>query len=684
MNSVLSSHAPIEKPVREMLHGIEVEDPFRWLEDQDSPATRAFIRAEQQIYREYLNRHEELRFRIERRVKKMLTVVNVDVPVSDRRGGLLYLKREAEQEQKAIYNQDKTNVERLLISVTMLSRGTYTSLAVIRVSPDGRYLVFGIRAGGEDVQEIGIYDLVKRQLLPDRLPRGFYRGLVFDGSQTGFYYVHEEASGRYEIRRAVRYHVFGTDQRSDIEIYHAGEGPAMRLIVREAEDASVLGYLVVSLESDRRTRFLIHAFPLSEPPREIAHPSGASFGPRFWVDKIEASTTHEAPRGRIVRISPENPDPHAWQDIISESAEVLHSWERCGELRVIHYTVGSRKLSRVFSESGLLLRTIEYPTSGTSTLGTVDAYSRQLFYSHSDSAEPPAIYSVSLITGKRRLWWRQPDSIQRGAHRIERRMYRSKDGTEIPITLIHPRGHGGIRPVLLSAYGGGSASTTPKFSVLLTVLLEAGFTCATAHVRGGGEGGLEWHFAAQKQRKQKSVDDLVAAAEWLIENRYATQKQLGIAGQSAGALLALCAMTQQPHLFRAAMALGPLADLTRFHLFGVARGFVAELGSPDDPNEFAALYNISPYHRVQRETGYPAVLIISGDRDKRCDSLHARKMIARLRATASQNHPVLLDYTETRGHKPVLPLTERIRALADRLTFLIAELDSHRSKAHLP
>jgi prolyl oligopeptidase len=200
-------------------------------------------------------------------------------------------------------------------------------------------------------------------------------------------------------------------------------------------------------------------------------------------------------------------------------------------------------------------------------------------------------------------------------------------------------------------------------------------------VRGGGEGGLEWHLAAQKERKQTSVDDLLYAARFLIANGYTTEKHLGVAGQSYGALLVLCALTQCPDRFRAALALGPIADLTRFHLFGVARGFAEELGSPDDPDEFAALYRLSPYHHVRRKAHYPAVLVISGDRDKRCDALHARKMVARLRDAADQGHPILLDYAETRGHKPVQPLAERIRALTDRLTFLIAELEMNSSEA---
>jgi prolyl oligopeptidase len=675
MTPLTDSHLHMREPVREVLHGIEVEDPFRWLEDQDLPATRSFIQTEQQTFTDYLSRHQELRGRIERRVRELLAVPAVELPASDRHGGLLYLKREAEEEQKSIYYLDEANLETLLISGVMLGRDSFTSLTIIQVTPDGRYLVFGIRTGGEDVQEIAIYNLAEKRLLKDRLPRGFYRGMVFDRDQSGFYYVHEEADGRYRTRRAVRRHIFGNDQCDDREIYHAGDGPGMRLIIQGAEDVSALGYLISSLESVPKTQFLIHEFPLNKPPTKFIDLSNIGLGLRFWSGTIEVSTTYAAPLGRITRIFLEHPEPQAWSDIVQETTESLHSWEPCGEFRVIHYIVGSRKLTHVYSASGTRIQTIEYPESGTTTIGQVDACGHRLFYLHSDIAEPPEIYAVNLVTGERRLWWQLPNLIGHGTLEKEYRTYRSKDGTEIPMTMIHPRGASGVRPVLLSAYGGGGAITTPKFSVLLSILSEAGFTCATAHVRGGGEGGPGWHLAAQKERKQISVDDFLCAARWLIDNGYTSQDHLGIAGQSSGALLTLCAMTQEPDLIRAALALGPITDLTRFHLFGVARGFVAELGSPDNTDEFAALYRLSPYHRVKQGRTYPAVLIISGDRDKRCDALHARKMIARLRSAASQKHPILLDYTETRGHKPVLPLTERIRALTDRLTFLVAELE---------
>lgn len=673
MNSTLR-HAQA-RPVREFLHGVAVEDRFRWLEDQDSPATREFIREEQDAYRRYLSGHVKLRTSIEARVRELLTADDVDLPLADRRGGLLYLKRKSEEQQKSIYRADESGDERRILSSESLDGDSHTSLAIVQVSSDGRYLAFATRQGGEDVQEIGIYDFDLGSVLPDRLPRGFCRGLVFDLAGTGFYYVHEELEGRSQERRSVRRHVFGHEQRGDEEVFCAGNGPSLRLILQGDEDGSMLGYQILSLESESRIRFLVHRLPLNRPPEQLVDLTGASFAARFHIGSILALTSYCAPLGRIVSISPERPEPDAWVEIIGEARRRLCAYEPYGGGLIAHYLDGPIRTTHAYSESAKQLQEITYPANGTITVGRVDA-SRGLFYAHSDSALPPTIYAVDLRTGESVRWWQHKARLGEAPPEVEYRTYRSKDGMSVPITLVHPRNSRGLRPTLLSAYGGGGVNNTPKFSVLVTVLIEAGFSCVTAHVRGGGEGGPDWHHAALKRRKQVSVDDLVAAAEWLIENKYTAPERLAIAGQSHGALLTLCAMTQKPHLFRAAMALGPIADLTRFHLFGVARGFVAELGSPDDPQDFTALYQLSPYHKICAETCYPAVLVISGDRDKRCDALHARKMIARLREVAPQEHPILFDYTEQRGHKPVLPLEERIQSLADRLTFLIAELSS--------
>ncbi|WP_263356660.1 prolyl oligopeptidase family serine peptidase [Acidicapsa ligni] len=674
MSSAITSPQAESGSTTFIRHGIKVEDCFRWLEDQDSPATRTFIREEQGRFRGYLRNHARLRASIEDRVRTLLSVEVVGIPIPDRRGGLLFLKRRAEEEQSSIHNRDKMGVEHKLISIDSLGLDVHTSLAILRVSPSGRYLVFGVRTGGEDVQDIHIYDLVQGCLLSDRIPRGFYRGLVFSAKEEGFYYVQEETDGKYLARRAVRYHTLGSDQRADNEIFYGGDGPALRLIVQDSIDASSLGYLMVSLDSEPRSQFFIHPISTGQPARQIVNLRGARLGVRLSDTRIEALTTYAAPLGRIVSIPVDDPTPDSWVDVVPEATESLYSYEHWGSAIVAHYLHGHITITRVYSSSGRLVREIRYPETGTAVIGQVDAVNDRLFYGHSDIALPPTIYAVDLRTGESVRWWQQADLLPVDKPAAESHTYRSKDGVQIPITLVRPKDQVKGGPLLLSAYGGGGVSNSPRFSVLLAVLIEAGFTCATAHVRGGGEGGLEWQLAAARERKQISVDDLLGAANWLIEEGYTSSQQLGIAGQSHGALLALCAMTQEPQLFRAVVALGPITDLTRFHLFGVARGAISEFGSPDNPDEFASLHRLSPFHRISKELSYPATLIISGDRDKRCDALHARKMIAQLRTVRRQEHPIVLDYTEHRGHKPVLPLGDRIQALTSRLSFLIAEL----------
>jgi prolyl oligopeptidase len=661
--------------VREVLHGVEIEDRFRWLEDQDSPATRAYIDGERTIYKEYLHNQSVLRGSIEARVRELLTVEIADLPVPDELGGLLYLKREPHQEQKAIYHKIADGNEQVLVSCDTLRRDEHTSLAIADVSPNGRYLVIGIRAGGDDAQEIRIYDLATSCLLSDDLPRGALRGIAFDELGLGFYYAHEEITGPYRTRRAVRHHVFGRQRDCDEEVFYGGDGPHIRLLVQRSEDNSSLGYTIVTLDGELRTRFLVQDLPLREPPKEIVDLRGC-IAARISARTVEAFTTLEAPLGRLVSFSPVRSDPKSWRTLIPETNKRIYGYQSYGELIIVHYLEGTDKSTHIYSHSGELLRTIEYPRVGTTLVGQVDPAHDRLFYSYSDTSVPPAIYEVDLKTGSRTLWWEQVvPSFNRNAE-VKKGTYRSSDGVDVPFTLVCRKGQSGPGPALLSAYGAGGVSSTSKFSVLVTILLEAGFTSVVAHVRGGGEGGGEWHRAAQKQSKQKSVDDFISAAHWMIAQRITTTAQLGIAGQSHGALLTLCAYVQQPDLFRAAMALGPIADLTRFHLFGVAQGFTDEFGSPENPEEFLALYNLSPYHHIRNQILYPSILVISGDRDRRCDSLHARKMIARLREASPPESLILLDYTEQRGHKPVLSLTERIQSLADRLTFLIAELSA--------
>lgn len=662
----------------EQLHGQVVEDRFRWLEDLHSSDTRAFIQEEQARHDEYQRLHLKTRASVEERVREYLTYEAVDLPMSDRRGGLFYLKRGSTDEQKAIHHRDGAGSGTLVLSATDMHCDVHTSLAILQISADGRYLVFGLRDGGEDVQEIHIYDVDESRLLEDFLPRGFYRGLVFDREGGGFHYVHEEVEGPYSLRRSVRHHYLGDERINDLEVFRCADGPRIRLLLQPSVDGSCLGYTTVSLEATPTIRLFVHRFPLAKhEAQEILGLSDVIFAAQIDGTRIVALTTLGAARGRIVEFSIDRPELAMWQVIVPESSAELQRFQFWGRRLVVQARLGCQKVVRIYGPAGDLLRESCLPTTGHSVVGEIDGQNGRLFYSYSDIAQPNRIFEVELESAVAVPWWTHPRLTNAPSPTILEETVASSDGVSIPLTLIRCGTQASPAPMVLSAYGGAGACNTPRFSVFVAVLLEMGISCAIAHVRGGGERGPEWHQAARKTAKQTSVDDFVTSAKWLINRNIVDTGHLAIVGQSYGGLLTLCSLVQQPRLFRCAVALGPLADLTRFHLFGVARGFTAELGSPEDPVEFQALLKLSPYHGVSDGVDYPALLIISGDRDKRCDSLHARKMIARMREASPCGRPALLDYSSHRGHKPVLSLSERIRSLTDRITFIVSEIGDH-------
>jgi prolyl oligopeptidase len=290
--------------------------------------------------------------------------------------------------------------------------------------------------------------------------------------------------------------------------------------------------------------------------------------------------------------------------------------------------------------------------------------------------EPITISCYSPATGERTLWARRGVPFESASYTHTQVWYSSKDGTRVPMFLMGRPDvlESGPHPTILTSYGVSGVSMTPQFSVFVAFLVERGCLFALPNIRGGSEFGADWHNAAKGRNRQRSFDDFLAAAEWLIESGRAIPDRLGIFGGSNSGLLVGAALTQRPDLFRAVVCMVPLLDMLRYHRFDAAFVWRNEFGTADDPEDFRALANYSPYHRVRTGVPYPATMIVSGDSDNSCNPLHARKMTARLQAATSSPYPVILDYGKYRGHSPVLPLTERIEALTDRMAFLSEQL----------
>jgi prolyl oligopeptidase len=398
--------------------------------------------------------------------------------------------------------------------------------------------------------------------------------------------------------------------------------------------------------------------------------------PFFAQSQLFAYTDFRAPNCRIVRIDFDEPGPDHWRDIVPESTRRIQQFTVVGDQLFLTRIDRFATEIEVFGLNDGKRKDIRFSSHGTIDLLNPTNQTDKLFYSYSSVAHPPAIHCYNPREEKSCLWQEPNVPFDPSVIAVEETSYPSKDGTLIPLFLAVRKDlrHSGALPTFLTGYGGFGSCVTPRFTAFATFLIEQGVLFAVPALRGGSELGEQWHRAGKRELRQNSFDDFIAAAEWLLSQRHAEKGRIAIGGGSNAGLLVGAAITQRPDLFRTAICLGPLLDMTRYHLFDFAAGWAEEYGSPEDEKDFHNLLGYSPYHRVQDGAAYPAVLLISGDADNRCNPMHARKMAARLQAANHSVHPVLLDYKSDWGHTPVQPLSVRIDSLTDRLAFICHEL----------
>ncbi|MGC2766627.1 MAG: prolyl oligopeptidase family serine peptidase, partial [Candidatus Acidiferrum sp.] len=396
----------------------------------------------------------------------------------------------------------------------------------------------------------------------------------------------------------------------------------------------------------------------------------------LMVDKLLAITDRDAPNLRIVEVRLRKNTRPEWVDIVPQNVNRISGWIVSEKRIFVSYIRQSTTLVAIFNFAGQ--QTGEMPIHSDETVRWIagSQESDELLIEAESLTEPIGIFRYSASSGKRTLWARRSIPFNSENYCHSRVWYTSKDGTPIPMFLMGRRDvlDNGVHPTIMTSYGGYGISMTPQFSVFVAFLAERGCLFALPNIRGGSEFGAEWHIAGKRRNKQTAYTDFLCAAEWLIETGRSTPEKFAIFGGSNSGLLVGAALTQRPDLFRAVVCMVPLLDMLRYHLFDNAHIWRDEYGTADDPGDFAVLAGYSPYHQVRQGTAYPATMIVSGDADKNCNPLHARKMTARLQTANVSALPILLDYSKHRGHSPVLPLTERIEALTDRMAFLCDQL----------
>jgi prolyl oligopeptidase len=668
----LPPHSAVE-PVTETFHGIPVTDPYRWLEDQDSARTRAWLLEQTRYARRYLDATPG-RAVIRDRVHEFLAVETYD-SLQKLGNRYFFRKRLPNQEQPCICMREGADgVDQLLIDPAKRNTGPYTAVKPLRISPDGRLLLYEVKEGGERTGTFELLEIETRKRLADFLPRGYLRGFGFAADGNSFYYVHEALDANRPFYRAAYQHHLGTPTSQDREMFVAGEDKNIRLSL-SCENNHLL-FFVYWFHEKRKTDVYLQRLEGDNPPILILRGIEYSLGLRLLGDRILAITDRGAPNRRIVEIQLRDHSEHEWIDIIPESDARITKWLLVGDRIAVCYLERMARRITIFDSSGQKIDEMPISDDETIRIAGASAEGDEILAETESFTEPVRIFRYSTKDNQRTFWARKNLPFDGNSCSYIQSSFRSKDNTDIPIYLVGRRDvlPKSGNPTIMTAYGGYGLPMTPQFSVLVAFLMERGCLFALPNIRGGSEFGAEWHDAAKRHNRQTAYDDFLTAAKWLVETGRTAPARLAIFGGSNSGLLVAAALTQRPELFCAVLCMVPMADMLRYHLFDNAHVWRSEFGSADDPADFKVLLKYSPYHQIRQGESYPATMIVSGDADMNCNPLHARKLTARLQAGNAADHPIFLDYSTVRGHAPVLPLGMRIDALTDRLAFLCDQL----------
>ena len=675
-SSIIVSPFPLTRSenIVDLIHGVEVPDPYRWLEDQESPETRRWIESQNAHTDSFL---EQLPGRIHLRniVTRILERDVIGLP-TERGGRYFFSKRRADQELSVLYVREGVNGnDRVLLDPHPLSEDHTKSVELQEISHDGELVVYAVRDGGVDEVSLHVLNVSTGEPLLDMLPAARYGEVSLTPDKHGFFYE------RYgDVTPRVMYHELGADVLDDQQVFGEGYKKHHIPVTKLSDDGR---WLVVHVIEGSSGPTEIHVKDLhSNEPFVTAIADGVSESwAEFAGDRLVVTTNLDAPNKRVVVVDPANPSVEHWEELIHEREDnvILGAWGLGGKL-VVSSLKDVQPRVAIHDMSGRHLRDISAETIGSIGGGSGRWESDEAFFTFQTFVVPSTIYRYDLETGEQRLWSQVEIPVETDTYEVEQRWYLSKDGTKVPMFVVHAKGlHlDGSNPTLLTGYGGFNLSRTPSFSALATAWIENGGVYAVANLRGGGEFGEAWHQAGMLENKQNVFDDFIAAAEYLVASGYTTEARLAIQGGSNGGLLVGAVSNQRPDLFGAVICTYPLLDMVRYHQFLVASFWIPEYGSSDDPKQFDYIHAYSPYHNVIDGGEYPATLYISGDGDTRVAPLHARKMAALMQAKNGSMDPILLRYHTQAGHSGGQPVRQQVDEMVDMVSFLLWQVGFQR------
>jgi prolyl oligopeptidase len=660
---------------------MDVPDPYRWLEDGADAEVQAWVRAQNALTRQTLDRFEETRVALRRELDALFAEHIASVPVL-RGGRRFFTRRVGLQDQPVLYVQDGDEAEpRVVIDPNALSDDGTVALDWWFPSPDGQLVAYGTSAGGTENSTLYVRDTDTNTNLPVEIPRTRHATVAWEPDGAGFFYTRyptpgDVPAGDEQYYRRVFYHRLAEDAPSGVSdrLVWGGDRPKEEWVnITTAGDAQVQ-FLATSLDWTRNDLYVRRAG--ADAFRPVAVGLDATFEGHVVGDRVLLRTDYEAPRYRVVAAPLDAPTPENWAEVIPQQQGILDALTVVDGKLVVRVMENAYARLLIYAPDGTLIKEVELPT-----LGTVDEIEgqpgqRDLYFRFESFVVPPAVYHYDM----REHTLRVQEQLAVGARldELETRQvwFNSKDGTRVPMFVTHRKGLelDGSHPTVLWGYGGFNISMTPTFYRAAIPWLERGGIWAVANIRGGGEFGKAWHMAGRLEQKQNTFDDFSAAAEKLIADGYTSSAHLGARGGSNGGLLVGAMIVQRPELFAAICCEVPLLDMLRYHHFEVARLWIPEYGCAEDPEQFQFLYAYSPYHHVEDGTAYPAVMLRTAEGDSRVDPMHARKMAARLQAATASDAPILLWSELKSGHGAGQPLSMYIERQVDIWTFFMWQL----------
>jgi prolyl oligopeptidase len=663
-------------------HGTTVPDPYRWLEDDNSKETAAWVEAQNKVTFAYLE-SIPYRAKIKQRLETLYNYPKISAPF--RRGEYYFFsKNDGLQNQSVYYVQKGLNgTPEVLIDPNKFSADGTSTLSAFSPSKDGKYLGYGISKGGSDWSEYHVMEIATRKVLPDTLTWVKVSGMAWAGD--GFFYSRYPAPEKgHELstkneNHQVYYHKVGTEQAQDQLIYEDNANPQRFHNISTTEDER-FAILNISDRGKGKKGNAIFFRDLSKSDKNFTPIVGEVGNDNFGVldnvgDKFLIRTDKNAPNGKVVLYEPK---ANSWKDVLPEKPEPLQGTGTAGGKLFATYLKDVTTRAYVYDLNGKLENEIKLPGVGSAGGFGGNNDDKFVFYSFTSLNYPPTTFRYDIATKKSTVFRTiEIPGYKADDYETRQVMYTSKDGTKVPMFLVHKKGLklDGNNPTLLYGYGGFNITTSPTFNALRIALLEQGFVYASANIRGGSEYGEKWHEAGTKLKKQNVFDDFIAAAEWLIANKYTSSQKLALQGGSNGGLLVGAVMNQRPELFKVALPAVGVMDMLRFHKFTIGWNWIADYGSSDNPEEFKALYAYSPLHNIRTGVNYPATLITTADHDDRVVPAHSFKYAATLqeKAAASTTNPLLIRIETKSGHG-ASSTAKALEITADIYAFLLHNL----------